>query len=962
MKKPFILLLGGVLLCTSVIFLAPLKKSFVSSLNKAKHELYETGEDEEDEKESGVAGQMMSWFTARAYPDPYYLNDKFLRGWEQAQAIRNQQLSTRNGRLLNGIWNSIGPNSIIGGRILTIAIDPANSNNLFAGSASGGIWKSTNGGSLWSSVTTGFPVLGVSSIIIDPLNSNILYAGTGEVYRADSTTGTPNPGNIGFNVWKTRGTYGIGILKSTNGGSTWTRIMNKTTAQLFAIQTLKFDPSSSSTVYACATDGLYRSTNSGSSWTKILDLTYVSDVVINGTNIVASVGNLGNTKKGIYKSTDNGITWAKITTVLPASFQGFIKLDCVSAAPNTIVASIGVSSAASVNELYQSTNFGTSWSALNNSTHTQWQYWSAHDVAINPFAIDSLIFGGVKSYRYKISTWGKSSTFTMHDDIHDVQFDAAKRGTAYICGDGGIYKTTNGGTSWSAINNGLAATQFYASLGVSTTNPNFFVGGLQDNGQVYYNGTTWTTVSGVGGDGTACAIDPSNNNNVLVSRDARGVYKSTNGAASASNTATYWGSVADSRTAFAAPLAYSKSNTAIVYLASDNLHKSTDGGTSWSNNAYSSATNYIDAQRKTAITLAVSPANANKVYVSVSNFAQYDNDVDNLYITGNPNVLKTTTGNTPFTSIMGSGGTALPNRFIMDFAISKTYDDSVFVAVGGFGTSHVYVTGDGGANWLPKGTGLPDVPFNAILIDPVDPKVIYAGGDLGIYVSPDRGNTWYDYNNGFWDAVQVVDIQATSDNQLVVATHGKGVFLGARYSGILPVTLISFTGSVLNNFNRLQWKVGQEINVLRYEIEKSVDATTFKTLAIIKASNRSDYQFEDALPDNNSYYYRLKTVDNDATYKYSDVIYLKRTSKTEFLVINNPFQTDIRIQFSIAQTTRGQISLYDAGGKLIRSESLKITSGQFTYNMNNLGTLPSGIYFVEAIINNQRWKQQLLKK
>src|SRR4029079_5151687 len=149
------------------------------------------------------------------------------------------------------------------------------------------------------------------------------------------------------------------------------------------------------------------------------------------------------------------------------------------------------------------------------------------------------------------------------------------------------------------------------------------------------------------------------------------------------------------------------------YLGSDNLHKSTDGGQTFTNNAYTSATAYIDALHKTAITLAVSQTNANKLYASVSNFSQFDNDVDNLYLTGQPNVLRTTTGNTPLTSIKGAGATALPNRFIMDFAIIRTFDDSVFVAVAGSVTSHIYVTGAGGANWTAVGTGLPDVPFNA---------------------------------------------------------------------------------------------------------------------------------------------------------------------------------------------------------------------------------------------------------
>src|SRR5690606_22361119 len=119
---------------------------------------------------------------------------------------------------------------------------------------------------------------------------------------------------------------------------------------------------------------------------------------------------------------------------------------------------------------------------------------------------------------------------------------------------------------------------------------------------------------------------------------------------------------------------------------------------------------------------------------------------------------------------------SLPDRFVMDFAISKYSDDSVYVVLGGFGTSHVYLTPDGGNTWQSIGAGLPDVPFNAILIDPVNPRTIYAGSDFGVFVSPDRGQTWIDYSTGLWDVTMIYDLQVDANNKLIAATHGKGVF------------------------------------------------------------------------------------------------------------------------------------------------------------------------------------------
>ena len=904
-------------------------------------------------------GMHLGWFSARAYPDPYFLNDKYMAAWQQAVNIRENNVLTRGNKTLSGMWNNIGPNSGIGGRILTLAISPTNGNVIFAGSAGGGIWKTTDAGANWSHVETGLPVFGVSSIIIDPSNANTIYAGTGEVYRVDSTGTTPNPGNTSYSVWKTRGTYGIGVIKSTDGGATWSQVLTRSTPQMFGIQTLRFDPSNSNIVYAAATDGLYKSTNGGSSWTHLFPITYVSDVVANGNNIVVAVGNLGNTLKGIYKSTNSGANWSKISSALPASFQGYIKLDQVRTTPNTIVASIGVSSSAST-EIYRSTDFGSTWSGLATSGHAQWQYWFAHDVAMNPSDLNMLVYAGVNAYKH---TWGSSRTAlssTIHDDVHDIQFDPSNTSICYIACDGGVYRSANitaATPTWSQRNNGLGATQFYAPLGVSTVNPNFYVGGLQDNGQVSYNGTSWSTSISVGGDGAGAAIKPGADATYLISRDARGFYRG------GGNVLAYWGSVADSRTAFAAPIGWSKSNTNVVYVASDNLHKSSSSGASgsWNGNAYGTASTYIDAYRKPAISLAVSPTDENKVYISVSNFAQYDNDVDNIYVTGSPNVRKTINGGTSFTTITGSGGNTLPNRFVLDFAISKGDDDSVFAAIGGFGTAHIYVTGDGGANWYPRGTGLPDVPFNAVLIDPLNPKVIYAGCDLGVYVSPNRGVTWYDFNNGITDAVPVFDLQATSDNQLLAATHGRGVFKGSLFSGLLPVDFLSFSGKAQASSNYLQWKVGTEINVSHYEIERSDDGTTFKKTGAVNATGASAYQFNDPIQDLITYYYRLKSVDHDGFVQYSDIIVLKRDGRDAVSIKGNPFRDQLTLQFDMSAQAKGQVRLYDLAGRVIKDRQVVAVQGTSTYQINDLGGLARGTYFVEAVFNGQRWKYKVIK-
>ncbi|MBL7727262.1 MAG: hypothetical protein JNM68_06240, partial [Dinghuibacter sp.] len=601
-----------------------------------------------------------------------FLNRKYEAAWQQFQQMKTGSLS-RNGNEGGANWTAIGPGANIGGRTLCIAIDPVNNNNLWAGTSGGGIWRSVNAGASWAPVVTGLPVTGVPSIIIDPANPRIIYAATGEVYRTDTM-------GIGFNVWKARGNYGIGIIKTTDGGLTWRQVMNKQKAELFGVQMLAFDPANSNTIYACATDGLYRTEDAGGTWTNILRKTYVSDVAINPANtkqVVVGVGNLTHNDKGVYR-TINAHTaapsWTKISSALPSVFNGFIRFDNVGSA--TLVASIGRTNNYSEPEIFFSPDFGLTWTAKQYTDHTGFQYWFAHDVAINPANTNQYMFGGIPLYLYtsssrKIGRGSRVQITGVHADVHDVEYDPLNHNIIYVATDGGLYKSINGGASFSAINNGLMATQFYASFATHPTNAGVMIGGLQDNGVVRYDGINWSTV--FGGDGGPCLFSP-DGQTVLASNDARNVRRSVTGVTGSYGTVMGgWAFLADDRTGFMAPIAISKSNPEQMYCATDNIHISPNGVGTWSNLNYADARSFIEQQRKTAIALTVSPLNKNKLFVSTSPFAQ--NTVNDLvWVNGQPNLLSTTTPEiTPFNSIKNN----LPDRFVMDFAIHPRNDDSV---------------------------------------------------------------------------------------------------------------------------------------------------------------------------------------------------------------------------------------------------------------------------------------------
>ncbi len=951
----------------------------ISSLNHSS--IVEEYAVERKPEQSGAGKQMQMLFQARAFPDPYYLNDKYERAWKQAEAIRDRQSMARVTSVISSQWMSIGPSKVIGGRILSIAIDPNNINNLFIGSASGGIWKSTDAAASWTYVPTGMPVVGVSSIVYQPNNSNVLLAGTGEVYRTGTgeANGSNGVGNIGFNVWKARGTYGIGILRSSNGGITWTQVFNKKTSDLFAIQMLKFHPTDPNIVYACATDGLYRSIDGGITWPKtpVIAKNYVTDIAISPSDpkqMVIAVGNMTDTDKGIYRSIDGGANWVKLKTTdgLPNTFSGYIRFDNVG---NNLFASIG----GTTNELYMcttgATDFGKTWIAKSSSAHCGGQYWFGHDLAVNPSDPRIIIMGGgpnSTNYSYFKYTSSSSSTNegskanlsrSIHADVHDIKF--ANGSIVYIANDGGIYKSTNGGSTWTNNNVGLAATQFYASIAPSPIDAKVIIGGLQDNGVIKYDGTNWTEV--VGGDGGPCAFHPTNGEIAIYSNDARAVYYSTNAGGSETqplkNLGYGYSTAYDERTSFMSPLAISKSNPDFAYVASDNLHISTTGGSSFLRADPTGMTRPIELTSKTAIALAVSPTNHKKVYVSTSPFAQAADN--SLIITGNPNILLSTNADDNSKYVFNSIKSNLPDRFVMDFAIDPTNDNNVIVALGGFGSSHIYETTDGGASWKDIGVGLPDVPFNAVLIDPKNPRVLYAGSDLGVYVSLNRGDKWYDYNNGFSDnTALVMDIQATADDRLVIATHGKGAFIGPRVPSTLPVRFISFSGVAEQSENKLLWSTSSESELSHYEVERSTDGANFKKIAEVKAKNvtqETTYNYSD-INVSNSFYYRIRSVDRDGKYQFTDIIYLKRAEQGKMSVIGNPFSTEVRLQFQLTQAGQANLSLYDYKGALISRERIKVAAGQTNHVIRGLGSLPAGMYQVEAIINNQRWVEKLVKK
>lgn len=996
---------------------------------------------------TGADRQLNGWFLTKGYPNPNNLSSKYEQAWQQHLAVKENtnkllgkhrksaegtlnELSGIRGRDIKtgdavvagavgsggfGSWKMVGP-KVFGGRILSLAINRTlhadGRRTIYAGSASGGIWRSYVdgvGADAWHPVKTDLPVLGVSSIVYHPSDTNILYAGTGEVYRVETLTSGTNStsqiGNIGMNVWKARGTYGIGILKSVDGGKTWSRVFSRNTNELFAIQKIRIDPQNSSRIYACATDGLYRSNDAGLNWTRVWAATYVTDVAINPLNnniVVVAAGNLTNPVKGIWRTTNAFATApTRITAApIPATIKGKIQFDylALTATTTLLVASMPndlstTATGTSNVELYTSADFGATWVARSTSAFGGFQYWFANDIEINPSTTSQILAGGVNLYRYTVGAsspralissgastmnsfitngGSEGGTNYVHSDIHDIEYVPGSSTQFYVASDGGVFRTTNNGTAFTTCNGGLQVHQFYGPIAQSQVNANYYFGGLQDNNVIRSNATNTAWSREIGGDGGPTMFLPGNESVVIASRDARTVYHSINAGPAQPADFTlrlnnlgldYLPQAYDHRTGFMAPIAAGPAGSNRVYVASDNLHISTNAGGAFDKNAPTAMTAPIEAQSKTAVALAVSPTNANKLYVSLSPIAQGANNSDALLYNPPANVWRSTTGGTgttPFARVTGT----IPDRFVMDFAISRTNDNVVYAAIGGFGTQHIFYTTDGGVTWMPRGSGLPDAPVNSVMIDPVNPRIIYAGSDLGVYVSPDEGINWYDFSNGFWDATYVIDLVAAPGGKIRAVTHGKGIFETDLFATtVMPVTFTSVSGEQAGGANLVKWQVAGEYDLAQYQVERSLDGSVFTPIGKVPARNTGgthNYQYQDAKT-TSSAYYRIRSVNVDGSYQYSPVIRLAGSGRSQVKVLQNPFREQLVLRFETTTAAQASIRLVHTSGQVVLTRKTAIQAG-VQQEILPTASLAAGVYFVEAMINNQRWVEKVVRQ
>ncbi len=664
-------------------------------------------------------------------------------------------------------WSLVGPTTQVptdggAGRINFIRFMPGNINTIFAGAPAGGLWKSTDGGTTWSTNTDDLAVIGCSDLAINPINTNIMYLATGDVDAGD--------------------TYSVGVLKSIDGGATWnTTGLSFLVSSYATVNRILINPNDPTILIATTSSGIYRTTNSGSNWTHVVSTGNFKDAQFKpgDPSIVYASSNK------FFKSIDGGLSFTQVTSGLSTSVNRMAI--AVSENNSSIVYAVAANTSDyGLEGFYQSTNSGTSFTLMNssydilgfntNGTGGGGQGWYDLSIDASPLDANTVVVGGISTFKSSNggSTWsihgaGYGINAKIHPDVHEVIF-APGTSNCYVGCDGGVFKTTNNGSTFSDLSDGLQIAQSYR-LSCAATNANINMSGWQDNGTNRYNSGAWEEV--LGGDGMETIISWANSQIMYGELYYGEIYKSTNGGNSfgfspivnSNGTA----GTEDEDGAWVTPYIQDPVNSSILYVGKSKVYKSTNSGTSFT------ALGAVTAGTGSLKALAVAPSNTSYIYCSKN---------DRFFASIN--------GGTAFTD--RTAGIPVSSGAITYIAVSNIDPNKVWVSLSGYSAANkVMYSSNAGQNWSNISTGLPNVPANCIVyVNGSSANSLYCGTDIGVFYHDDNTGTWIVYSDALPNVViDELEIQYGA-SKIRAATFGRGIWECDLYSASLSAPTASF--------------------------------------------------------------------------------------------------------------------------------------------------------------------------
>jgi hypothetical protein len=913
-------------------------------------------------------------------------------------------------------WTARGPNNV-GGRTRALGIDKRTGTppdvTILAGAVSGGIWRSTNDGSTWSSVTSPSQLHSVTCVVQDQRSGkeDIWYAGTGEA------VGNSASGSSASNF------RGDGIFKSTDNGLTWSIISSTATNtpqsydQVFDyVHNVAIDISNTSQdeIYVAASNTIQRTMNGGTSWLTALGSlsgSFISDVqVTTGGVVYAAISKYpSNTDKGIWRSPD-GVTWTNISNGVsgfPTTQFGRITIGISPSDEDVVYFLIEYSNTTPAIKGHQlwKYNFisgngsgsGGSWvnrggnlpdetggSPGNDPFNTQ----DGYDmfVQVSPNDTDFVIAASTNLYR---STDGFASTSNYkriggyaspvgynhytnhHPDLHSGAFLPGSNIVYYSASDGGVHKTsdiTASIVSWTSLNTGYNTSQFYSLSLAPESASNVMMGGTQDNGT--WLGTSsglssWTNVES--GDGTIVEVAPTADDKLYTAYQYGGVRKRQRDGTYISD---YTPSSALNQL-FVNPLVLDPNNSSLMYYAGGTTSTNTgiwrcNPKTATSSSGWTSLSSTI-----------ISNDQVSALGISTTN------STDVLYYGTKSGIVKrvngANSGSSPTVTDVSSGLPA--SGYVNCLAVDPTNSNNVIAVFSNYNLQSLWYSTNGGSIWtdvegnLSGATG-PSVRW-ATIFYVSETSHYFLGTSVGVYFTDtlNGGSTVWTQEavSSIGNAVTVMLDWRDNDGTLAAATHGKGVYT-TLITSPLPVELSSFSGIFQNGKVNLLWKTETEVNNYGFEIERTASSrnTDWKNIGFVEGHGNSNspklYEFADESEISGKHYYRLKQIDNDGSFEYSDVVEVDVPTLQDYAILEqnypNPFNPETKIRFTVNDDTHISLKIFDVvGSEIAEIFNDKVESGKL-YEVNFSGLyLSSGFYFYSLISEkNIKTKKMLLIK